>query len=198
MSMGPKNEEEWLIATSDETPIPTCHDMTAVGLKLRPQSAMKVQLAIRVPVKNTKEPQSYLFSTLRLPKSTSTFILDLPFPLIDNQSYLIQQTVAIIGIQRHRSMFGYWSTLSHPFTFLRLNTSSARPAIHQAIDLIIGTGGFLVHLTKFPLSLKRPFVNYYLTLIILSSNLLPKNGSLSEIVYSRGVNRLILGLSFAH
>ena len=35
-------EEDWLVATSNKI-IPTLHSATAAGLKLRPQSEMKVQ-----------------------------------------------------------------------------------------------------------------------------------------------------------
>lgn len=102
-------EEEWLIATSNETPIPTCHDMTAVELKLRPQSAMKVQLAIQVTLKDAKEPESYLFSTLRLPKTTSLpFHLHCRFAISSNRQSIVFDPVDSRNNRDSKTSFNVW------------------------------------------------------------------------------------------
>jgi hypothetical protein len=102
-------KEEWLIATSNEVTIPTCHDMTAVGLKLRPQSTMKVQLAIRVTLKDKKEPESYLFSTLRLPKSTSLpFHLHSRFAISSNRQSIVFDPADSHNNRDSKTSFNVW------------------------------------------------------------------------------------------
>ncbi|KIM49917.1 hypothetical protein M413DRAFT_439046 [Hebeloma cylindrosporum] len=102
-------EEEWLIATSNETRIPNCHDVTARGLKLQTQSAMKVQLAIRVTLKDTKEPQSYLFSTLRLPKSTSLpFHLHSRFAISSNRQSIVFDPADSFNNRDSKTSFNVW------------------------------------------------------------------------------------------
>ena len=102
-------EEEWLIATANETTIPTCHDMTAVGLKLRPQSTMKVQLAIRVTLKDRKEPESFLFSTLRLPKSTSLpFHLHSRFAISSNRQSIVFDPADSHNYRDSKTSFNVW------------------------------------------------------------------------------------------
>lgn len=100
--------EEWLIVTSNER-IPTCHDVTAVGLKLRPQSAMKVQLAMKVSLKDTKEPESYLFSTLRLPKATSLpFHLHSRFAISSNRQSIVFDPADSRNDRDSKTSFNVW------------------------------------------------------------------------------------------
>ena len=102
-------KEDWLIATSNETPIPTCHDITAVGLKLRPQSAMKVQLAIRVTPSDVQEPESYLFSTLRLPKTTSLpFHLHSRFAISSNRQSIVFDPADSRNNRDSKTSFNVW------------------------------------------------------------------------------------------
>ena len=102
-------EEDWLIATSNETPIPICHEVTAAGLKLQPQSPMKVQLAIQVTLEDAKEPESYLFSTLRLPKSTSLpFHLHSRFAISSNRQSIVFDPADSRNNRDSKTSFNIW------------------------------------------------------------------------------------------
>jgi len=70
---------------------------------------MKVQLAIKVILKDTKEPESYLFSTLRLPKSTSLpFHLHSRFAISSNRQSIVFDPVDSRNNRDSKTSFNVW------------------------------------------------------------------------------------------
>jgi len=70
---------------------------------------MKVQLAIRVTLKDKKEPESYLFSTLRLPKSTSLpFHLHSRFAISSNRQSIVFDPADSHNNRDSKTSFNVW------------------------------------------------------------------------------------------
>ena len=83
--------QKWIVSTCHAA-IPDEHENTAANLKLLPNSKMTVQIALD-PLKgktNEEDSKSYLFSTLRLPKSNFLpFHLHARFAISSNRQTLI-------------------------------------------------------------------------------------------------------------
>ncbi|CAA7261057.1 unnamed protein product [Cyclocybe aegerita] len=106
--------ESWIVATSTVS-IPIEHTSTALSLKLGPQSKLKVQLALRLPSGSNIEERyntpkdHYLFSTLRLPKTTSLpFHLNARFAISSNRQNLVFAPPDSSGKLDAKSSFNAW------------------------------------------------------------------------------------------
>ena len=70
---------------------------------------MKVQLAIKVTLKGTKEPESYLFSTLRLPKATSLpFHIHSRFAISSNRQSIVFDPADGRNTRDSKTSFNVW------------------------------------------------------------------------------------------
>ena len=70
---------------------------------------MKVQLAIKITLKGTKEPESYLFSTLRLPKATSLpFHIHSRFAISSNRQSIVFDPADGRNNRDSKTSFNVW------------------------------------------------------------------------------------------
>ncbi|KAF8912158.1 hypothetical protein CPB84DRAFT_758744 [Gymnopilus junonius] len=104
-----KNEEVWFVTTSETTEIPNEHEVTAVELKLQPQSKMKVQLAINPEYFGDKPLETYPFSTMALPRSISLpFHLNARFAISSNRQGLVLNSADSQNKYDRKTSFNTW------------------------------------------------------------------------------------------
>ena len=105
---GRRDENLWIVATSEGTQIPENHKTTAMGLKLT-KANLVVQLAIRLKPAMDDQVKFWLFSTLRLSKMTTLpFHLDAPFAISPNQQSIVDSPDSRRESRDPKSDFNAW------------------------------------------------------------------------------------------
>ena len=100
-------DETWMVATSEGTRIPENHKTIAIGLKLG--ADLVVQLAIRLKPVISDQLKFYLFSTLRLPRSTSfPFHLNARFAISSNRQSIVFDSPDNHKTRDSKSDFNAW------------------------------------------------------------------------------------------
>ena len=113
--------QRWIVSTCHAV-IPDEHANTAANLKLLPNSNMTIKIALDPfkGISTEEDPKSYLFSTLRLPKSNFLpFHLRARFAISSNRQtlfLLLEAAKTTQMIPRRRSMHGYLVILCRRYT----------------------------------------------------------------------------------
>jgi len=101
-------DETWMISTSKGTQIPDLHKTTAAGLKLT-STNLVVQLAIRLKPDLDGSSKSWLFSSLRLPRTTSLpFHLSARFAISSNRQSIVFDSPDSRKARDPKSDFNAW------------------------------------------------------------------------------------------
>lgn len=101
-------QETWLISSSEGIPIPEIHKATATGLKLTDANLI-VQLGIRLEPNLNETPKSWLFSSLRLPRTTSLpFHLSTRFAISSNRQSIVFDSPDSRRARDPKSDFNAW------------------------------------------------------------------------------------------
>jgi len=100
-------DETWMISTSKGTQIPDLHKTTAAGLKLT--GTLVVQLAIRLKPDLNESSKSWLFSSLRLPRTNSLpFHLSARFAISSNRQSIVFDSPDSQNARDPKSNFNAW------------------------------------------------------------------------------------------